>query len=168
MRNLYPDHLTKRQTLTIVVVSAILGTIPLFVYEAQQPVTDSEVEAATVVLKQFPGLEWLKPSQEKVSVLLNEGTGEESLVLATGQKSSAISTTNISPEIAAYYEEQFTKKGFEQIKSYGDPKTDKYWVKRYRKDRQYSEVQYYPTPYETNSFTTVLFFGILPEGKLNI
>ena len=152
----------------MVVVSAILGTIPLFVYEAQKPAPNSEVEAATVVLKQFPGLEWAKPNQEKVSVLLKEGTSEESLVLATGQKSSAISTTNISTEIAAYYAEQFTKKGFAQIKSYGDPETDKYWVKRYRKDRQYSEVQYYPTPYETDSFTTVLFFGILPEGKSNI
>ena len=165
MKNLYPQHLTKGQTLTIVILSGLLGTIPLFVYEAQKPTPRSQVEAATMVLKQFPGLEWSKPSQENVSVLLNETTKDESLVLATGQKSSAISTTNISIEIAGYYEEQITKKGFVQIKSYGDPETDKYWVKRYRKDRQYSEVQYYPTPYETKSFTVVLFYGVVPEGS---
>lgn len=165
MKNLIPRQLTRGQMLAIVVLSALLGTIPLFVYEAQKPAPNLEVDAATVVLKQFPGLEWSRPNQEKVSALLNEGTNEESLVLATGEKSLAVSSTNISTEVAAYYEEQFTKKGFIKIKSYGNPQGDRYWVNRYRKDRQYAEVQYYPTPYETSSFTTVLFFGVLPEGS---
>lgn len=162
MKNLHSQHLTRGSVLTLVVVSALFGAVPLFVYEAQE-LPNSQTGSATLVLKQFPGLEWSKPSPEQVSVVLGEKTEKERLVLATGQKSSAISTTPISKETFAFYDKEFKSKGFFQEELVGDPTSDIYWVAHYHKDQQYTEIEYYPTPYKTNSFTIVLFFGVLPK-----
>ncbi len=155
-------NFNKRTLLGIIILGILLGTLPLLVHEVQEPISQ-QTQAATLVLKQFPGLEWTKPNQEKVSVLLDEGTENEGLVLAIGQKSSAISTTPISEEVFNFYDKEFKLKDFPKVTLVGNPKSDNYWVAHYHKGQQYAEIEYYPTPYKTGSFTVVLFFGILRE-----
>lgn len=164
MRRYKKEHLKRGTMIGVIILSFLLGTLPLLVHEVQNPTTP-QAEAATLALKQFPGLAWTKPNQEQVSVLLNEKTDKESLTLATGQKSSAISTTDVSKEVFAYFQTQLLDKGFAKVRVVNDPKKDKYWVADYRKDLEYAEIEYYPTPYKTNSFTVVLFFGVLPKGS---
>ena len=164
MRKYKPKHLKKGTMIGIIILSFLLGTLPLLVYEAQNPPA-KQVQAALLSLKQFPGLDWAKPNYEQVSVLLDEKTEKERLVLAVGQKSIAISTTPISREIFAFYDKEFKLKGFSQETLVGEPIRDKFWVAHYHKGQQYAELEYYPTPYKTDSFTIILFFGVLPKDK---
>lgn len=163
MRKYKPKHLKRGSMIGIIVLSFLLGTLPVLVHEVQNPPTN-QVQAATLALKQFPGLDWTTPSQENVSVLLGEKTDKERLVLATGQKSSAISTTDISVDIYNFYDKDIKLKGFSRDSLVRDPENSKYWVAHYHKGQEYAEVEYYPTPYKTDSFTIVLFFGVLPKG----
>lgn len=156
------EHLQKSTIITIVIISALFASVPLLVYQTQNPPKEKAL-AATLALTQFPGLDWSIPTKEKVSVLLEEKTEKEHLTLATGEKSQAISTTNISVEVFKYYNEQLLKKGFNRIKLVGNPNQENYWVADYQSGTQYAEIEYYPTPYKTDRFTVVLFFGVLPE-----
>ncbi len=158
--------LSKSLVISLIVLGVLLGTIPVFVREAKEADPNSEVEAsATLRLKQYPGLDWSNPNKEKVSVLSNEGTEQEVLSLAIGEKSVAVTTDHIPTEIAKFYEAQFKSRGLTQTKSYGDPSKDDYWVKIFQKESQYAEIEYYPTPYKNDSFTIVLFFGMLDKEE---
>lgn len=143
-------------------VGVMLGSTPLLVYRSANP-ENPQIEASTIELKQFPGLVWSTPSKETVSVLLKSSGDEQELGLAEGEKSSAVSEVSNGSEIAAFYRKQFLDKGFTETKAIGDPNTEKYWVNIYRQNSQYAEVEYYPTPYQQDSYTIVVFYGLLKE-----
>lgn len=157
-------HLKKSAVIAIVIITLILGTIPIIVLEVGKIRAD-EAKAATLTIKPYPSLAWSDPKAANFEILLNEQTSDEKLVLTRGEQSLAISQTDIADQVASYYDKLLVGQGFKTIKTINSPSVNKYWVVGYQKDNNYFEVQYYPTPGEPSTFTTLVFFGTLQKNN---
>lgn len=151
--------------IAIIALSVLMGILPVIPWEVAKN-QNQAAEASYLTIEPYPLLDWSKPEPAIFVIVLNEGTKKEEIISSEGEQSLAESSSDISSQIFSFYDASLKQKGFIQKKVTNDPKKDKYWVVSYTKGSHYFEVQYYPTPYEKNTFTILVFFGVpLREGK---
>lgn len=139
-------------------VGFILTAIPFTVWQAQK-LTSFQSRGSDFSLVPYPGLTWSEPENYTVSVLLNAQTPFEKMVKANGMAVTSQTSENISESVFNFYNTLLTSKGFKLIKVIGNPQDSSNWVASYMNEGNYSEVQYYKTPYNEESSTVLLFFG---------
>lgn len=160
MRENFPHHLKKTTVLAIIVVTILFGTIPITVLEVNK-IRNFTAKAATLTINPYPKLVWSAPKTVTFNVLLNEKTEKETIAVAKGEQTYAQAGNDTSAELFQYYNHEILGKNFQRIKLINNPQKDPYWVAGYKKDNNYFEVQYYPTPYDQWTYTSLVFFGTL-------
>lgn len=148
----------KRNIFTTFVILVIGSTLPIIVWQVGK-INSYTTSASDFSLKPYPGLAWTAPIPYKTAFLQNEGTPEESLYYANGYMVTSLFEYNLSQELYSFYDTLLTSKGFVQIQTTGEPKSDLTWTASYMLEKSIAQIQYFPTPYTQNSFTFMLFFG---------
>lgn len=161
MRNLnFVRNNIAHQFLSFLSLGLILVAIPITVSQSNTP-SNFQTSASDFSITPYPGLTWTAPKDYSVSVIMEEGTANERVMLSKGMAVTTTTKENISESVYIFYNEILRSKGFELKKITGSPKFDSSWVANYISEGNYCEVQYYRTPHDETSHTILLFFGTL-------
>jgi hypothetical protein len=155
--SIIPRQLKKNMFASIAVV-LLLAAVPFTVFQLQK-LSKFSAKGAEFSLVPYPGLEWTAPKDYTVSVTLKSQTPDESIFLSHGMSVTATSEENISQALYSFYDKLLSSKQFTQIKKTGSPESDTHWVASYVHEGNFSQIQFYPTPYKEGSYTILLFFG---------
>lgn len=108
-------------------------------------------------IPQFPDLVWSTPKSHSIDTVLYPNTENEMLVAVDGNSIETETQTELATYV--FYDEFIRSQGYAQIDTNGKPYMDRNWTVSYMKGSSYFEIQYYPTPYKTDSNTLLLFSG---------
>jgi hypothetical protein len=111
----------------------------------------------------YDNIHWSSEKSSSVYALLSPDTADEEIKYTQGTEITGEDTEGNPKELYSFYDNALTKDGFEKINVVGDPGENTYWVASYKKNRYYIEVQYYVTPEDRDTRTSMLFSGILPN-----
>lgn len=154
------QHQVRQYIFPIIGLMLILSALPFSVWQ----ITKKKVlttEASSFQLVPYPGILWSPPKNYTVSFVKNAQTQSEEIFYSNGQSVTAETNKNISNEVYFFYKQLLISKGYSEIRISGNPQTDTNWVATYESDNNICQLQYYPTPYEKEKYTVLLFFGNL-------
>jgi hypothetical protein len=123
----------------------------------------SQLPKTPYVLPKYEGILWQKEKPSSVYALLSPNTAAEEIMYTEGIEMTGEDIDMHPNDIYLFYDQALTRDGFEKINVVGDPEVSTYWVSSYKKNYYYVEVQYYVTPDNKDTRTSMLFSGILPK-----
>jgi hypothetical protein len=111
----------------------------------------------------YEKISWQPEKPSSVYALLSPDSADEEIKYTEGIETTGEDTEENPLSLYTFYNETLTKDGFQKINVVGDPATSTYWVASYKKNHYYVEVQYYVTPENKDTRTSMVFSGILPN-----
>lgn len=141
----------------LIAIGVILGLVALFFY------TKDQLPKEPYQVPHYEKLSWEPETAGSVYALLAPDTADEEIKYTEGKETTAEDTQKDPEALYTYYDEKLIQDGFEKINLVGNPKENNYWVSSYKKNHYYVEVQYYVTPDNKDTRTSMLFTGILPD-----
>jgi hypothetical protein len=148
-------YMKKRKTTFLLWVAASTAIIIIVFAFFNSPLRTKPIKLTS--LPQFPELVWSKPQKHSIDTVLYPNTESETLIAVDGESIVTETETQIATYI--FYDEFIRSQGYKQIDTNGKPYQDSTWTASYIKNKNYFEIQHYPTPYKSESHTLLLFSG---------
>lgn len=144
----------------------LVAAIPIGVTLVRRAST-FQAQGSDFSLVPYPNVTWSETKPYTISVLINPQTPDETIVISQGQAVAGQTEANVSNEVYFFYDKLLTSKNFTQIKVTGDPTSDNTWVATYQLGENVCEIQYYPTPYASGTYTILVFLGSITSNETN-
>jgi len=125
--------------------------------------TSNQIPKTIYPLPQYDKIAWQPEKASSVYALLSPDTPDEVIQYTEGVEMIGEDTNNNPQELYTFYDQKLTNDGFEKINVVGSPAESTTWVASYKKGFYYFEVQYYVTPENKDTKTSMVFSGILPN-----